>query len=139
MQINKDILNFFEEILGPSIRHTKGNYSFKCPKMNHRKSRLWINFETGQYQCFACQDLKGKSFYSLLKKIGASKIKFKQLSTILNDNIQINTINILENQLDKTELKLPKDFWPLSNQKNHLDIKMLYIILSMIDTYQCQL
>jgi hypothetical protein len=108
MQINKDLLNFFEHLLGPSKQQNNGNFAFKCPQKNHRKSKLIINLDTPYYNCFACQNLKGRSYYTLLKKINADKSKFEQLSEILKDDINLNTIEISENKID--ELKLPSEF-----------------------------
>ena len=43
-----------------------------CPNCKHHKRKLNINTKTGFYQCWVC-NFSGKSFYSLLKKVKASK------------------------------------------------------------------
>lgn len=123
MKINKKLLSFFEKILGRSKEHNNGNFSFKCPWKNHRKSRLWINFLTGDFQCFACQDLRGRDFFTLLKKIDGSKYQFEQLKEIINNDNGINYQEVNLSSKNNDKLKLPDGFWPLIKKRKTIEYK----------------
>lgn len=121
MEINGKLLSFFENILGSGREHNKGNFSFKCPWKNHRHSRLWVNLKTGEFQCFACQNLKGRTFYQLLKKINGTSSQFKKLKEILKDDQSIHYIKTKKNNNSSEELSLPDEFWPLAKKKRSLE------------------
>lgn len=130
MKINKELIDFFSNILGSYRKHSKGNFSFKCPWKDHKHSRLWVNFKTGNFQCWACENLKGQSFYQLLKKVKGSKYQFERLNKILDNKYSVNYIKVKNDNKDKKQIKLPKSFHPLVKKQNNIEYKnaLRYII-----------
>ena len=62
----------------PSIQKGGHEALFFCPNCKHYKRKLNINTNTGYYHCWVC-NFSGKSFSTLLKKIGAPKEYFELL------------------------------------------------------------
>ena len=67
------LLGFIENILGKSHKRARENYAFTCPKCNHHKPKLEINFHTNEkgenpFECWVC-GFKGRTIKSLLKQL----------------------------------------------------------------------
>lgn len=67
------LLGFIENILGKSHKRARENYAFACPKCNHHKPKLEINFHTNEkgenpFECWVC-GFKGRTVKSLLKQL----------------------------------------------------------------------
>lgn len=63
------IKKIVDKILGSSDKHS-GEYLYFCPKCNHKKKKLSINFEKDKFQCWVCE-YAGKSIYNLIRRFGA--------------------------------------------------------------------
>jgi DNA primase len=67
------LLGFIENVLGKSHKRARENYAFTCPKCNHHKPKLEINFHTNEkgenpFECWVC-GFKGRTIKSLLKQL----------------------------------------------------------------------
>jgi len=77
---------------------------YHCPFCNHHKKKLQINIETQQWHCWVC-DAKGRSLFTLAKKLKASKEVFDELSQIIGNN------NYSKSKTPKTSfLQIPEEF-----------------------------
>ena len=75
------LLGVAETVLGKGRRTSGDNFAFSCPICNHRKPKLEINLASEDYNCWTCSPpTKGKSLYSLFKKLNVSNDKLKELS-----------------------------------------------------------
>jgi hypothetical protein len=84
---------FLDTILGPSEKGSSNNRKYSCinmmcPSHNKAKKKLEVQVEPDAegnypYNCWVCGQIKGKSIRSLLWKVGATKDKFEELSTIV--------------------------------------------------------
>lgn len=86
-----------------------------CPNCHHHKPKLNINTVTGYYQCWVCA-FSGKSFYSLLKKLKASKEFYTLLCKDKKPKIQF---------VEKEEkiLELPREYEPLYKSSRRIFYK----------------
>lgn len=76
-----------------------------CPFCDHHKKKLQVNVVTQQWHCWVC-DAKGKSIFSLAKKLKASKAIFSELSQIFKNT---NRYSANQKELHKI-VQLPKEF-----------------------------
>jgi hypothetical protein len=105
------LLGVVETVLGKGKRTSGNNFAFYCPVCNHRKPKLEINLGSEDYNCWTCQPpTKGKSLYSLFKKLNVSSDKLKELS--LYSKFKTKG----ENQSNEVipDVKLPDDFKQLT-------------------------
>ncbi len=104
------LLGFIENILGKSNKRARENYAFTCPKCNHHKPKLEINFHTNEkgenpFECWVC-GFKGRTIRSLLKQL---QVPAEQAHEILKyigrgEERQYAPIKAVE---------LPKEFQPV--------------------------
>ena len=104
------LLGFIENILGKSNKRARENYAFTCPKCNHHKPKLEINFHTNEkgenpFECWVC-GFKGRTIRSLLKQL---QVPAEQAHEILKyigrgEEKQYTPIKAVE---------LPKEFQPV--------------------------
>lgn len=104
------LLGFIENILGKSNKRARENYAFTCPKCNHHKPKLEINFHTNEkgenpFECWVC-GFKGRTIRSLLKQL---QVPAEQAHEILKyigrgEEKQYAPIKAVE---------LPKEFQPV--------------------------
>jgi len=113
MQINEPLVNLVNSILGIGKSTSRGNKSYNCPKCNHHKPKLEINFDISSlhFQKFACWScgFKGKKLYQLFKTLEVSPDKINELKSLVKYTSGEKTIQTT------TILKLPKEFKPLVN------------------------
>ena len=79
------LLGLVESVLDKGKHTSRGNYAFHCPFCHHHKPKLEINLETGAkgdntWHCWTCNS-KGKTIYSLFKRLDVSKDKVEQLKS----------------------------------------------------------
>lgn len=104
------LLGFIENILGKSHKRARENYAFTCPKCNHHKPKLEINFHTNEkgenpFECWVC-GFKGRTIRSLLKQL---QVPAEQAHEILKyigrgEERQYAPVKAVE---------LPKEFQPI--------------------------
>jgi len=99
------IINIIEEILGSGTKTKGNNHSHFCPFCNHHKKKLEVDVESQQWHCWVC-DAKGKTLYSLFRKLDVGKHKIAEINKIYG-NDYVTTSHDAE---VKTELRLPKEF-----------------------------
>lgn len=104
-----DVLSFLDTYLGShkvaGSKHTE--ILFTCPFCHHHKPKLAINIATGNWHCWVC-NVGGRTLFSLLKKRGASRAQFQELSKALDLYVPVKvTVH------DDTPLVLPAEYRPL--------------------------
>ena len=82
MEKKKLLLSLINSILPKDGIEAKGpELIFYCPFCNHYKRKLQVNVDTQQWHCWVC-DAKGRSLFSLLKKLKVSNKVLTELSQI---------------------------------------------------------
>jgi hypothetical protein len=104
--VNQLLLASVNSVLNVGKPTARNNYAYNCPKCNHVKPKLEINFDESSthYQYFACWScgFRGRSIYSLFKQINAtpenlSKVKAFTSSRKSVKNVQtVNTVSLPE-------------------------------------------
>jgi len=82
---------------------------FYCPFCDHHKRKLQVNVDTQQWHCWVC-DAKGRSIFTLAKKLKSPKQIYTELSTILGIKQTFN-----DSSKQQTLSGLPKQFQPLAS------------------------
>ena len=95
-----------------SVSGGANEIAYCCPFCNHHKPKLQINVETQQWHCWVC-DAKGKSVFSLVKKLKAPKSVYQELETIYK-NSRFNK----NKQVKDSFVKLPEEYIPMSFLKS---------------------
>lgn len=110
-------LNIIKDILG-YYQRSGNEFLFLCPKCNHDKRKLSINFEKNVWKCWIC-DYKGNNLDRLIKRRG----NFLQRQEWLKYSDKIDISSSLEelfkeNLEEETEIlmSLPKEFISLANK-----------------------
>ena len=80
------ILNLLDRVLGGKHkRHKKqGQFAWMCPFCNHYKPKLEVNIVKSLWHCWVC-DKKGRSLFTLLKGMNATKQQFDELGSLVGD------------------------------------------------------
>lgn len=109
--MDSSIVSLLQDALGEFSIKNKGNLAFFCPFCKHYKQKLEVHVERGQWNCWVCGS-KGKSFYSLFKKLQVSNSLFERLFKI---NPKYERYQSLHEGLDdqNVQVNLPKEFVPL--------------------------
>lgn len=111
--VNELLVNLVNSVLGVGKRTARGNQSYHCPKCNHVKPKLEINFDESSqhYQHFACWvcGFKGKSIGKLFKQLQTSSDKLHELSKLVKQT------HIKPTQQVEEPIVLPKEYIPLLN------------------------
>ena len=76
------IANLIEQILGKGRNLKQDEMAFFCPFCSHHKRKLQVNLKSYLWHCWVC-DNKGRSLYSLFKRLNATQQQFKALSDLL--------------------------------------------------------
>jgi len=105
-QIDKSkIIVILDSVLGSGRSLKKDEQLYYCPFCHHSKMKMNINIQTQQFHCWVC-DAKGKSLYSLLRKLNVDKHKISEINKIYgNDYVTVSHSDDV-----KIELRLPKEF-----------------------------
>ena len=82
MEKKKLLLSLINSVLPKDGIEAKGpELIFYCPFCNHYKRKLQVNVDTQQWHCWVC-DAKGRSLFTLLKKLKVSNRVLDELSQI---------------------------------------------------------
>lgn len=114
------IVSLLDDVLGQHDEKSKGNLAYHCPFCRHRKKKLEIQPELGAWACWVCGS-KGKTIYSLFKKIGVTDGIMQRYYTL---NPQFKKIS--EKKTHVETISLPKDFRPLYEKSNSIYWKNAY-------------
>jgi DNA primase len=113
MQINESLVALLNSVLGTGKSTARGNKSYNCPKCNHHKAKLEINFDatSPHYQKFACWacGFKGKKIAQIFKQVSASPEKMMELRVLVKTETSDKEYAVAE------KVNLPKEFKPLTN------------------------
>ena len=114
------VLGVLHSLLGQSKKAARShNYSFLCPICNHRKPKLTVNLETGEFNCWTCiPPTKGKTLIPLLKLVKASKEQIEEVREYYKLSPEKSTSN-----LDPVSVELPKEFKFLNPEDNSFDAR----------------
>lgn len=110
-------LNIIKDILG-YYQRSGNEYLFFCPKCNHDKRKLSVNFDKNVWKCWIC-DYKGNNLDRLVKRRGT----FLQRQEWLKYSDTVDISSSLENLFGEKEeeeeeivMSLPKEFVCLANK-----------------------
>jgi DNA primase len=119
--MSSSIIQILERVLGQSSSKSKGNHAFHCPFCKHTKQKLEIHPETQYWHCWVC-GTKGKSLFTLLKRLAVKPSLLKELATYLPDSKNINLSELYDYEEEKEVCRLPQEYIPLwvSKEKNFL-------------------
>ncbi len=111
--INQILLGLVESVLGKGHTTARGNHSFTCPFCHHKTPKLEVNLIPNKknenlWHCWVC-DAKGKTLFSMFKRLKVSPEKRTQLSEILGTTDKYDTI------VASSSVELPKEYKPLYN------------------------
>lgn len=111
-----EVLSILQPILGTYRKSThtrdRQNYAFFCPFCRHYKQKLEIDIVSGNWHCWTC-DAKGKTPYSLLKRLSASRIILDRVR-VLYRNTTNHTYS--GSVLKPSSIQLPGEFRSLNSQ-----------------------
>jgi len=103
----QQIVSILESALGSCTTHKKGELSFHCPKCNHYKKKLQVNYLTQSYHCWVC-GFKGRSIVQLLRKVNAGPFLITKAKELVGD-----TTNHKSDKMETSLISLPTEFRPL--------------------------
>jgi len=115
--MNSSIIDLLHDVLGEYEIKSKNNLAFSCPFCKHYKKKLEIHPEKEQWNCWVCGS-KGRSLYSLFKRLNTTKANFIRLNELSSKKIHYNSIDDAA-ELEVT-ISLPDEYNPLwiSKPKN---------------------
>lgn len=121
--INNDLLSLLERVLGKGKKTSGSNYSFFSPFVTHYKPKLEINLEASKkgdyyWHCWVSNE-KGRSIYSLFKKMKLDKAYFDELSKV----VKVEGLYAY-NKTNTTDdvLRLPDEFIKLADVAKTKDV-----------------
>jgi len=107
---NELLINVVNSVLSVGKRTARGNHSYHCPKCNHHKPKLEVNFDESsphyqRYACWSC-GFKGNNLYKLFKEANAPQNKLDELKPYL----KIKKISKSFETSNHESLELPKEY-----------------------------
>ena len=105
------IVNLLNRVIGSNGNKLRklDEYMYWSPFISHHKPKLQINISTGKWHCWV-SNVGGRNLFQLLKKVGATKEQFSELSELVDDIPKYKPTD------DKIEsVQLPKEYKPLWN------------------------
>lgn len=98
-----------DELMGNGRRLPHGEVAYHCPFCHHHKKKMQVNLVTQKWHCWVC-NARGKTIFSLFKKLNASKDQFQRLAIAVNDT----TYQFVEQTDEDVGIFLPKEFQRLA-------------------------
>jgi DNA primase len=112
------VLGILESVLGKGKPSKNGDVDFYCPICNHKKPKLIVNINSGNFNCWTCHPpTKGGNPAKLLKLIGAQKEKILEISKFFGKQ----KANIVEEEFEP--VTLPQEFIPLAEPTSSLELR----------------
>jgi len=107
--VNELLINLVNSTLKIGKRTARGNHSYYCPKCNHHKPKLEVNFDESspnyqKYACWAC-GFKGANLTKLFKEANSPQNKIDELKPFLK-----NKKSYRPQPTNKTTIKLPDEY-----------------------------
>tara|TARA_B100001113_G_C21083136_1_gene610841 strand:- start:617 stop:1561 length:945 start_codon:yes stop_codon:yes gene_type:complete len=105
------IVNLLNRVLNNTGRKLKkqDEWMYWSPFVSHHKPKLQINIQNQNWHCWVSNQ-GGRNLFQLLKKVGASREHFEELSELVGDLPRYK-----KTEDSKSIVKLPDEFKPLSN------------------------
>ena len=118
--VNQVLLGLVQSVLGKGSPTARGNHSFTCAFCNHKTPKLEVNLVPNKknenlWHCWVC-DAKGKTLFSMFKRLKVSPEKRSQLVDILGTTDKYDTI------VASTNVDLPKEYKLLHGISKSLDM-----------------
>jgi DNA primase len=101
------VINVLDDLLGVGSSLKGNEQSHHCPFCHHHKKKLQVNLDTQKFHCWVC-DAKGRSIYSLVRKLNPTQSHITIIKRIYGDDSYEYT-NTDESD-SVIELKLPTEF-----------------------------
>jgi DNA primase len=98
------IITILDSTLGVGSSLKGNEQAHHCPFCNHHKKKLQINLDTQRWHCWVC-DSKGRSIYSLLRKLNVDIRDLNKVKDVYGDEPEYDS---KEEYVAK--LQLPKEF-----------------------------
>lgn len=113
--MNNGLIELLSSVLGEYDVKSKGNLAFACPFCKHYKKKLEIHPDRQQWNCWVC-GTKGRSVFSLFKRLSVNKAYFIRLNEISPRTYQSTD----DDDDHPVVIKLPDEYIPLwiSKPKN---------------------
>lgn len=109
MKNHAELSRIVSSVLG-SGKKIKDEEIYRCPFCHHRKPKLQVSVDRGLWQCWVCHS-KGRSIYSLLKKMGVDRKVLDRVSELTKDQKQRR--DKTSDESEDTPLFLPMGFRPI--------------------------
>jgi DNA primase len=98
------IITILDSTLGVGSSLKGNEQAHHCPFCNHHKKKLQVNLDTQRWHCWVC-DSKGRSIYSLLRKLNVDVRDLNKVRDVYGDEPEYDS---KEEYVAK--LQLPKEF-----------------------------
>jgi len=109
--MNNVLLELVSNVLGEYEVRNKGNLAFSCPFCKHYKKKLEIHLDRQQWNCWVCGS-KGRSIYSLFKRLEVSNVYFIRLQEVSPKKFKYDINDTIESI---KHISLPNEYLPLWN------------------------
>ena len=105
------IINLLNRVVGSAGTklRKRDEYMYWSPFISHHKPKLQINISTGKWHCWV-SNVGGRNLFQLLKKVGATREQFSELSELVDD---LPSYKPTEDKIES--VRLPKEYKPLWN------------------------
>jgi DNA primase len=98
------IITILDSTLGVGSSLKGNEQAHHCPFCNHHKKKLQINLDTQRWHCWVC-DSKGRSIYSLLRKLNVDVRDLNKVRDVYGDEPEYDS-----KEEFVAKLQLPKEF-----------------------------
>ena len=105
------LINLLNRVIGSNGTklRKRDEYMYWSPFISHHKPKLQINISTGKWHCWV-SNVGGRNLFQLLKKVGATREQFSELSEMVDD---LPSYKPTEDKIES--VRLPKEYKPLWN------------------------
>jgi DNA primase len=98
------IITILDSALGVGSSLKGNEQAHHCPFCNHHKKKLQVNLDTQRWHCWVC-DSKGRSIYSLLRKLNVDTRDLNRVRDVYGDEPEYDS-----KEEFVAKLQLPKEF-----------------------------
>jgi DNA primase len=106
------IITILDSTLGVGSSLKGNEQAHHCPFCNHHKKKLQVNLDTQRWHCWVC-DSKGRSIYSLLRKLNVDIRDLNKVKDVYGDEPEYNSKDEYV-----AKLQLPSEFKQLHFKPN---------------------
>ncbi len=99
------IITILDSTLGVGSSLKGNEQAHHCPFCNHHKKKLQVNLDTQRWHCWVC-DSKGRSIYSLLRKLNVDVRDLNKVRDVYGDE----DYTLVEKDEYVAKLQLPSEF-----------------------------